>query len=65
MTESSGLWVALRTFTCAILECGDVALDGFEGFLRAFHVLDVGVPFCGFFGEARVVDFLVRHGVLL
>jgi hypothetical protein len=25
-------------------------------------VLDVGVPFCGFFCEARVVELLVRHG---
>jgi hypothetical protein len=49
------------TFVTSICEGGYVALDSFEGFLGTFYVLFVVVPFCGFFGEARVVNVLVCH----
>jgi hypothetical protein len=51
-----------NTFVTSIFESGCVALNGFEGFLSAFYVLFVVVPFCGFFCEARVVDVLICHG---
>lgn len=45
-------------FRCFICEGGDAALDSFEGFVAAFYVLFVVVPFGGFGVEARGVCVL-------
>lgn len=57
--------VRICTFAPTVLECWDVALDGFESVTSRFYMLFVIVPFECFCAKARIVDFLIRHCMLL
>ena len=52
----------VRTLISPVCKSRYIALNRVECFLCAFYVFGVGIPFCGFLCEARVVEGLVVLG---
>jgi hypothetical protein len=52
-----------RTFLFSVFKCRHVPLNRVECVPSAFYVFEIGVPFCGFGCEARVVEDLGGHFV--